>query len=273
LSQFNSYAEPVARLSRSGNSGPVVTYLGHATTLIEIDGIRVLTDPLLRQRTVHLRRAMRIEGKKRFLDPDVVLISHMHLDHLDLPSLRQLPPEVQVLAPVGSAPVLDRAGLVNVVELRVGESYRFGNVVFEATPANHDGGRPPFGPTGEAIGFLMNGTTSVYFAGDTDLFDEMSNLTSDLDLALIPIWGWGPSLGKGHLDPARAADAIKRLRPRIAVPIHWGTLCPIGMKWTRPSFLTRPPLDFARESRTIAPDVNIRVLNPGGMMKLAHAAT
>jgi L-ascorbate metabolism protein UlaG (beta-lactamase superfamily) len=247
-----------------------VTFLGHATTLIEIDGLKILTDPLLRQRTAHLRRAMRIRNSKLFDTPDVVLISHMHLDHLDLPSLRRLPPGVRVFGPEGSGMVLRRAGLMNVVELRVGERQSVGQVVIEATPANHDGGRPPFGPTGEAIGFLIHGSSSVYFAGDTDLFDEMSSLTPNLDLALLPVWGWGPSLGKGHLDPQRAATALTRIKPDVAIPIHWGTLCPIGLKWTRPRFLTEPPEEFALAASLEAPDVDVRVVNPGGHLDLTQ---
>jgi L-ascorbate metabolism protein UlaG (beta-lactamase superfamily) len=250
-----------------------ITYLGHATTLIEVDGLRILTDPLLRQRTVHLRRAMRLEGRNRVSSTDIVLISHMHLDHLDLPSLRQLPPGVRVFGPVGSSQVLRRAGLMNIIELKTGESHAVGSIVIEATPANHDGGRPPFGPRGEAIGFLIHGSSSIYFAGDTDLFDEMSTLTADLDVALLPVWGWGPSLGEGHLDPERAANALSRLQPKLAVPIHWGTLCPIGLKWTRPQFLTRPPLEFARAGNEEAPDVNIRVVKPGCSLAIDRPTT
>jgi L-ascorbate metabolism protein UlaG (beta-lactamase superfamily) len=250
-----------------------ITYLGHATTLIQIDGLKILTDPLLRQRTAHLRRAMRIRNSRLFHSPDIVLISHMHWDHLDLPSLRRLPADVRVFGPLGSGVVLRRAGLTNVVELRVGERHSLGHVVIEATPANHDGGRPPFGPTGEAIGFLIHGSSSVYFAGDTDLFDEMSSLTPHLDVALLPVWGWGPTLGNGHLDPQSAATALTRLEPDVAMPIHWGTLCPIGLKWTRPSFLTQPPGEFVQAAEREAPDVDIHVVKPGGRLDLTRNLT
>jgi hypothetical protein len=70
--------------------------------------------------------------------------------------------------------------------------------------------------------------TRVYASGDTDLFDGMSAL-GPLDVALLPVWGWGPTLGPGHLDPARAALAVERLRPRVAVPVHWGSLALTGL--------------------------------------------
>jgi L-ascorbate metabolism protein UlaG (beta-lactamase superfamily) len=266
-------ADPVSSsITHPRDASMRVTYLGHATTLIEVDGVRILTDPLLRQRTAHLRRAMRMRRSCNSRVPDIVLISHMHWDHLDLPSLRTLPPGVRVYGPQGSLPVLRRAGLMNVIELQVGESHSIGRIVIEATPANHDGGRPPFGPEGEAIGFLIHGSSSIYFAGDTDLFDEMSTLIPNLDVALLPVWGWGPTLGDGHLDPSRAATALTRLKPSVAVPIHWGTLCPIGLNWTRPEFLTRPPEEFLQAAYRDAPEVDVHIVEPGGRLDISRIA-
>jgi L-ascorbate metabolism protein UlaG (beta-lactamase superfamily) len=247
----------------------VVTYLGHATVLIEIDGVRILTDPLLRRRTVLLRRPAINEHRTFIENIDAVVISHMHWDHLDIPSLRMLPPETPVLGPSGSRELLQRAGLFDVTELRPGDSRSIGNVKLTATPAEHDGFRPPFGPHGDCIGFLIDGTKSFYFAGDTDLFPEMDQVSPDLDVALLPVWGWGPTLGSGHLDPKSAATALTRLRPRVAVPIHWGTLCPIGLKWTRPRFLTHPPREFVRKAYDLAPDVHVQIVQPGGRLDLA----
>jgi L-ascorbate metabolism protein UlaG (beta-lactamase superfamily) len=243
------------------------TYLGHASTLIELDGVTILTDPLLRQRTAHLRRTSVIDQSAALLTPDVVLISHMHWDHLDLPSLRMISPDTLVIGPVGSGTVLRRAGLTNVVELGEGAYQVAGDVAIQATPANHDGSRPPFGPDGEAIGFVITGSQTVYFAGDTDLFDGMSSLVSNLDVALLPVWGWGPTLGPGHLNPSRAGEALTRLRPDIAIPIHWGTLCPIGMKWMRPRFLTSPPQEFFQIANNVAPEVDVRIVSPGNHLR------
>jgi L-ascorbate metabolism protein UlaG (beta-lactamase superfamily) len=132
-----------------------------------------------------------------------------------------------------------------------------------ATPAVHDGHRDPWGRQVPPVGYLLEGGgRRVYFAGDTDLFDEMESLRP-LDLALIPIWGWGPTLGEGHLDPVRAAGSLHLLRPRIAVPIHWGTFYPLGLGRLRPDRLTQPPLEFARAAADAAPEVEIRILQPG----------
>jgi L-ascorbate metabolism protein UlaG (beta-lactamase superfamily) len=93
----------------------------------------------------------------------------------------------------------------------------------------------------------------------------MDGLLPDLDLALVPIWGWGPTVGSGeHLDPAGAAQALRLLRPRVAVPIHWGTYHPLHHGWRRePEFLSEPAETFVREAASIAPEVEVRILKPG----------
>lgn len=118
-----------------------------------------------------------------------------------------------------------------------------------------------------SLGFVVDG--DHYFAGDTDLFEGMADL-APLALALLPVWGWGTALGPGHLDPVRAAEALARLCPQVAVPIHWGTV-PIHWGTYFPahlgrgghSLLTEPPLDFARHAAQVAPDVRVAILRPG----------
>lgn len=81
---------------------------------------------------------------------------------------------------------------------------------------------------------MLEGEERTYFAGDTGLFDTMAEEVGPCDAALLPVGGWGPFLGDGHLNPARAAQALARLAPRAAVPIHYGTYWPIGMDAVRP---------------------------------------
>jgi L-ascorbate metabolism protein UlaG (beta-lactamase superfamily) len=246
-----------------------VTYVGHATILVELDGTRLLTDPVLRGRVGPLRRhgAPPAPGLTHGLD--AVLISHLHHDHADLPSLRRLGRDVPMLVPPGAGAFFERRGFSTVSELAPGESIRVGGIAVTATEAWHpSGGR--FERASEAVGFLLSGSRHrIYFAGDTDLFDGMEGLASELDLALLPIWGWGPNLGPGHLDPERAARAAALLLPRIAVPIHWGTLYPLGLARLRPGPLRTPPREFAARVREVAPQVEVRVLAPGGATSLA----
>jgi L-ascorbate metabolism protein UlaG (beta-lactamase superfamily) len=239
-----------------------VTYVGHATVLVELDGARLLTDPVLRSRVGPLRRQAPPRPADLSEGLDAVLISHLHRDHLDWPSLRAVGPDVPLLVPRGSGELFAGHGFTAVTELTAGESRRVGDVTVAATEANHPGGRRS-GAEVEAVGFLLEGSHRVYFAGDTDLFDGMVRLGGGLDLALLPIWGWGASLGPGHLDPERAARAAASLSPRIAVPIHWGTLYPAGLSWARPGPLRQPPVEFATWMRELAPQVEVRVLAPG----------
>jgi L-ascorbate metabolism protein UlaG (beta-lactamase superfamily) len=231
-----------------------ITWLGHATVCIELGGVRLLTDPLLRARLGHLTRRVPPVELEALGRVDAVLLSHVHRDHLDLPSLRRLSKDTPVIGPPGAgALIADR----DVVELAPGDETTVGGLSVQATQAVHRvvrGGRSV-----PAVGFRV---ADIYFAGDTDLFPEMESL-APLELALLPVWGWGPTLGPGHLDPRRAAEALRLLRPRVAVPIHWGTYFPalVGLKGHHR--LEDPPHEFAREAAELAPDVVVRILDPG----------
>ena len=239
-----------------------IEYVGHATVVVDLDGVRLLTDPLLRNRVAHLRRAAPVDAKA-LRGIDAVLISHAHYDHLDLPSLEKLGKKLPVIVPRGLGGLLRKRRFETVIEVEQQESIHIGALEVRAVPAEHDGGRGPFGASAEALGYIVTGSRSVYFAGDTDLFDGMGDL-GPVDVGLVPIWGWGPGLGAGHLDPARAAEAVALLRPGLVVPIHWGTYFPIhlGLRGA-PDFVDSPPAEFVAAVEKIAPDVLVRVLRPG----------
>jgi L-ascorbate metabolism protein UlaG (beta-lactamase superfamily) len=151
--------------------------------------------------------------------------------------------------------------------VRAGGTLEVGDAVVRAVPAWHDGRRRP-GPGAlehDALGFMID---DVWFAGDTDIDDGMLALRGQVDLALIPVWGWGTSLGPGHLDPEGAARAVALVRPRIAVPIHWGTFLPIGFGRRNPGLLREPPRAFARHVAELAPATRVDVLAPGGSLAL-----
>ncbi len=232
-----------------------ITWVGHATVLLELDDARLLTDPILRKRIAHLRTVQPPPRSDELGPIDAVLLSHAHRDHLDVLSLRRLGRGVPVLAAQGAVRSLRRRGFRGTVDsIAAGEGRTIGRLTVEATPAVH--GRP-----GSAVGFLVRGSATVYFAGDTDLFPELAGLADPLDVALVPIWGWGPTLGEGHLDPERAAEAVRMLRPRIVIPIHWGSLHPVGMSGR--AFLREPPETFLRLVHERAPGVEVRLLKPG----------
>jgi L-ascorbate metabolism protein UlaG (beta-lactamase superfamily) len=242
-----------------------ITWLGHATVLVELAGARVLTDPVLRRRIAHLLRQTPALALPDRLD--AVALSHLHLDHADRPTLRRIPASVPLLGPrrAGAALRLD------VHELAVGDVMAIADgTAIRAVPARHDGRRWPIGPPVDALGFVLEGDGKrVYFAGDTDLFSGMGHLgDAGLDVALLPVWGWGSSLGPGHLDPERAARAAALLRPRVAIPIHYGTYLPAGLGRRHAELLHAPAADFAAHTRALAPDVEVRLLAPGASWDL-----
>jgi L-ascorbate metabolism protein UlaG (beta-lactamase superfamily) len=101
----------------------------------------------------------------------------------------------------------------------------------------------------------------------------MRSFAGRFDVALLPVWGWGPSLGPGHMDPLSAARAVAIVRPAIAVPIHWGTFFPVGLEVLRGSALVEPPRVFARHVAELAPEVEVRVLAPGDDLVLGRVAS
>lgn len=247
-----------------------VTYVGHATVLVEIDGVRLLTDPVLRRRVGPLWRHGALPDPRLAEDVDAVLISHLHHDHADVPSLRRLSRTVPVLAAPGARDFLARLGFGDVRELAPGDSASVGGVRVTATEAYHPPSGRRFERASRAIGFEASGRRRIYFAGDTDLFDGMEEIGGDgLDLALLPIWGWGTSIGVGHLDPERAARAAALLSAKLVVPIHWGTLYPLGLARLRPEPLRAPPRQFATRMGELAPQSELRVLAPGEAISLA----
>jgi L-ascorbate metabolism protein UlaG (beta-lactamase superfamily) len=251
-----------------------VRYVGHATLRIQLDGVDLITDPIFRRRLLHLRRHGDAPGPADRERPDAILLSHLHLDHTDIRSLRELGADIPVVAPPRGAEFLRRKGLEDVTELDVGDSHVVGGVRITATPADHEGRRTPiFGHPGGSVGYEIAGSQKIYFAGDTDLFDAMDGLFDELDLALLPVWGWGTSLGVGHLDPGRAGRAAALLQPRVAVPIHWGTYFPYGLTRGHGHLLHDPPREFAEEVARIAPGIEVRVLEPGEGTEVARRST
>ena len=241
-----------------------LTWAGHSTVLIEAEGMRILTDPLLRSRVGHVRRVG--EAPAIADELDAVLISHVHHDHLDLRSLASLRSR-RLVVPRGVGPMLERRGFERVIELDEGEQISFCTCAIRATHAEHRARRLPWGKEIPSLGFLIETAALVYFAGDTDIFPGMRDLAPALDVALLPVDGWGPRVGPGHLNPERAAETLRLLRPRVAIPIHWGTY----RRWGLPrdeATLREPVQRFARLAAELAPEVDVRVLAPGERLEL-----
>jgi L-ascorbate metabolism protein UlaG (beta-lactamase superfamily) len=239
-----------------------LTWLGHSTVVIDLDGTRVVTDPVLRGRIWHLRRDA-VVAASAVGHLDAILVSHTHFDHLDLGSLDRLDRNLPVVVPRGVGPLVRRRGFVRALELDVGDELALGAVRIRATHAEHESSRGPFSPNAPSLGYVVQGAARIYFAGDTGLFPGMRRLGA-VDVALLPVAGWGPRLGAGHLDPAGAAEALRLLHPKAALPIHWGTFRRFFAE--RPD--DRPAREFARIAREVAPEVDVRVLSIGETLTL-----
>jgi L-ascorbate metabolism protein UlaG (beta-lactamase superfamily) len=245
----------------------VVTFVGHATTCIEMDGEALVTDPLLRDRLWHLRRdePCVADDCLPIDELSAVMISHLHLDHADVASLRRIPTDVPVITPKGTRGYLNARIPHTVHSMELGESYSVGPVEIIAVPASHHGPGSSFAPLSNSLGYVIRGSATVYFAGDTALFEDMADLGQDydIDLALLPVWGYGPNLRGDHMTPRDAAEALTMLHPQRAVPVHWGTFRPLGKVWSRLNYFSDPPYTFAGYAAHLAPHTKVHILQPG----------
>ena len=220
----------------------------------------VATDPLLTRRVWHLRRSSAVPPPES-AHADVVLVSHLHRDHLHLPSLDRFDRAVPVVVPRGAGRLVRGLARRQLVEVSPGDVLEVAGVSIEVLPAEHDGRRSMLEPSGaSAIGFrLEHAAASVWYPGDTGPRLDVSGVPP-VDLAAVPIGGWGPSLGDDHLDPAQAAAMVERVGARWALAVHYGTFWPLTQRRStrHHHFFVTPPERF-REALAGSP---IEALTP-----------
>lgn len=246
-----------------------ITWWGHASATIEMAGLRIALDPLFSPRLGHLRRHLPVPDA-RASDADVVFISHLHGDHLHLSSLRRFDDQVPIVVPRGAGPLIRK--LANpFIAVEPGDEFTLAmGARVQVTHAHHDGRRHPGSPyAGPALGFRVcaadSDATSFWYPGDTGLHPQMAAV-EPVSLAVVPIGGWGPSLGEHHLDPAEAVEAIARVGTDHAVPVHYGTYWPWGLTMARQThrqFFLRPASRFAELMSRQLPAVDTWIPAPG----------
>ena len=243
--------DPRESWTRPTGSGLRITWLGHSTVLIEIDGLRVLTDPVWGPRASPLR----VAGPRRFqpvpvslraLPPlDLVIVSHDHYDHLDYPTIRQLRRRgMPFVTSLGVGAHLESWGVPSerIIELDWWESYTLprAELTVTAAPSQHFSGRTPSSRNSTLWSSLVirSPRHTVFFSGDTGLTTEYETIRKrfgPFDLVMLEVGAFHPAWGDMHLGPENALKAHALLGGGTFLPIHWGTFA-LGMHaWDQPA--------------------------------------
>ncbi len=215
-----------------------VTYVGHATLLLEIGGVRVLTDPNFEPRLAGMLPRVAAPGIALHAVPklDAILLTHAHADHLSFAALDALPRDVPLYAPPAVQRWLQKRGYGHAVPIAPDDKMQIGPVALLAAAARHRGNRYGFDRWRAATNMYLldDGHRSCFFAGDTALVGDTHHLVErhlhetgrQLDVALLPIghapW-WKPGFRRGHLTSEDALELFRLLRARLLIPYHWGT--------------------------------------------------
>jgi L-ascorbate metabolism protein UlaG (beta-lactamase superfamily) len=216
-----------------------VTYIGHATLLIELGGARILTDPNFSSNLGWILPRVSAPGIAIDALPrlDALLVTHAHADHLSFECLDVLPRDIPLYAPPVVARWLNRRGYTHAVPLAPAESVRIGELEVSAAAAKHLGNRYAVDRWRSAANMYLIATnsTTCFFAGDTALTPDSHRLVRErvhecnrtLDIAMLPIghapWWKRESFRRGHLTADDALTLFERLRARYFIPYHWGT--------------------------------------------------
>lgn len=282
-SAYQSPEAPVAVVRRTAAdyrtppvSGLRVTWLGHSTTLVEIDGQRVLTDPMWSGRASPLS----FVGPRRFFAPplplaevpavDAVVISHDHYDHLDMATVKALAPRaVRWLVPLGVGARLAAWGVPDslVTEMDWWDTMRVGNLTITATPARHFSTRNVLDRdrTLWAGWAIASARHRVFYSGDTSLHDEFLQIGERLgpfDLTLIEVGEYSALWADVHLGPEQAVLAHRLVRGRVLLPVHWAGFDLAYHGWTEPMERALAAAD--------AQGVRVATPRPGEMLEPAH---
>ena len=278
-----SHAEPIQGRSRAfepvGENELGVTFIGHSSFLLQIAGKKILVDPVFAKRLVLLRRQRRPGLAWRQLPVvDVVLLTHAHMDHLNLPSLRwvirrtrQLTGRTpEVVVPRGVENLVDRLGFVSVHRMSCWDEVTIGGVRVTMTPAKHWGARMFKDEFRQFGGYVVSGGGhSVYHSGDTAYFEGFRDIGRRLspEIALLPIGAYFPDSYRAvHTSPEEALKAFQETGADVMVPMHFGTFR-LGREP-----MSEPPVRLLAEAERLDVADRVKVLEEGEMLRIGSAA-
>jgi len=249
-------ALPVVKLGKQDfsefpTSGLRVTWMGHSSALIELDGKKFLTDPIWSDRS----SPVSFTGPKRFFDPplalndlppiDAVIISHDHYDHLDKHTVQHLATTgTRFIVPLGVGAHLEswQISEQQITELDWWESTSVGNHQITATPARHFSGRSMIMADRNKTlwcGFTVSGPDhNLYYTGDTAMFDgfkEIGKRLGPFDAVLVEVGAYNKLWADLHLGPEQAVQAVKEARGKLLIPVHWATFNLALHSWVEPA--------------------------------------
>lgn len=230
-------------------------WIGHSTVLINLFGMKIITDPVFSERIGLNLLGLTTLGPKRLVAPalsikelppiDLLLLSHAHMDHLDIPSLKKFKKDIPVVMAKNTVDVVEDLAWKNVHELDWGEKVRVGDVEIEALQVKHFGWRYPWesdrskgdwnGRSFNAYLISKNGR-HILFGGDTahqDFFRPIGERSINIDLAMMPIGAYDPWI-HAHCNPEQALEMAGHLGAKYVMPIHWGTFIQSDEPTTEP---------------------------------------
>ncbi|MDP9039044.1 MAG: MBL fold metallo-hydrolase [Acidobacteriota bacterium] len=256
-----------------------VTFIGHSSFLLQIGGLNLLVDPVFATRLVILRRQRRAGIHTRDLPPiDLVLVTHAHMDHMNLPTLRRIVRNCRLLArrapaivvPHGCEDLVSALGFSNVITMQWWEQRVILGLTVTMTPSKHWGARM-FSDTHRGFGGynLASGRHSIYHSGDTAYFPGFREIGQRLhpEVALLPIGAYYPDTYRGvHTSPEEALHGFLDLGSSLMIPMHFGTF-PLGREP-----MEEPPVRLLAEARRLGVEGRVRILDEGETLRLPNLA-
>ena len=249
-----------------------ITFINHASVLIQIDTMNIITDPIYNRSVGWIAPRMQKAGIPfDHLPPlNQILISHNDYDHLSMQTLRKLRRKQQatILVPFGDAKYARKAGFVKVLEMNLWETFECEQIKITCVPAKHKSNRMPLQRSKQlCCGYIIeNNYATIYFAGDTGYGEHFKEISSrfSIHVAILPIGAYKPYnwFKAIHLHPRTAIQAFIDLHAEILIPIHWGTFK------ISDEPLREPPLLLMEEAKRIGISDKVRILENGGTFEL-----